>query len=96
LAFYRIQTGGNISCDGLNNVCVCYGYSITNCKVYHSMNSFVLWGAGYTARKFLYEAHLQEETSCNNNAWQSEWGCTVCVCGRTSVWTKCNPLQNVS
>jgi len=28
--------------------------------------------AGYTARKFLYEARLQEETSCNSNAWQSE------------------------
>jgi len=33
--------------------------------------------AGYTLRKFLYEARLQEETSCNSNAWQSDWGCTV-------------------
>ena len=22
-------------------LCPCYGYSITNCKVYHSMNAFV-------------------------------------------------------
>jgi len=33
--------------------------------------------AGYTGRKFLYEARFQEETSCNGNAWQSESGCTV-------------------
>ena len=29
------------------------------------MNASVLLGAGYTTRKFLYEARLQEETSCN-------------------------------
>jgi len=28
--------------------------------------------AGYTTRKYLYEARLQEETSCNSNTWQSE------------------------
>ena len=43
----------------------------------------VLLGAGYT-RKFLYEARLQEETSRNSNASQSEWGlqwnvCVVCA-----------------
>jgi len=32
---------------------------------------FCLCRAG-KARKFLYEAHLQGETSCNSNAWQSE------------------------
>jgi len=40
------------------------------------------WRAGYTARKFLYEARLLEETSTNRNAWQIEWG-FQCVCGRT-------------
>jgi len=49
--------------------------------------------AGYTSRKFLYKAHLQEETSCNSNVWQSEWGFAL-VFGwpQTSVWMKCNPL----
>ena len=46
------------------------------------INLVCLWQAGYTARKFLYEAHLQEETSCNSNAWQSEWGFAVCVTKR--------------
>jgi hypothetical protein len=36
----------------------------------------------YTGRKSLYEARLQEETSCNSNSWQSEQSFTV-----TCVWS---------
>jgi len=43
------------------------------------MSSFVFCNERNTARKFLYKARLQEETSTNSNAWQSEWGFTVCV-----------------
>jgi len=40
------------------------------------MSSFVFRNERDTVRKFLYEARLQEETSNNSNAWQSEWGFT--------------------
>jgi hypothetical protein len=80
--WYLVPFSSNILCEGRNKVCVCvcvcYSSSIANCSI--SLNEcVVVWGAVYAARKFLYVARLQEETSCNSNAWQSEWGCTVCV-----------------
>jgi len=43
------------------------------------MSSFVLCNERDTARKFLYQARLQEETSTNSNVWQSECVFTVRV-----------------
>ena len=72
-SWYLVPFSSNIYCDNRYKVSLCYGYRIT-----HWFSLFLQ--AGYTARKFLYEAGLQEETSCNSNAWQSEWG-FQCILG---------------
>jgi len=56
--WYLVPFSNNISCDGRNKVCVCYGYRITNCKVHHSM--CVLCN----------ERNTQQENSCTKQAFR--------------------------
>ena len=85
LAFYHIQTVGTKSLLAViypatrrNKVCPCYGYRITNCKVYHSMSSFV----------FCNERDTQQENSYTKHAFRKRLPLTATL-GRVNAASQC-------
>ena len=80
LAFYHIQTvpfSSNIYCDDPNKVCLCYGYRITNCKVYHSMISL-----------FFVTSGTQQENSYMKHAFRKRLPLTTML-GRVNEASHC-------